>query len=347
MILPPVAALEMTWRCNHACLFCSCPWYARNTTYPCSPELTTGEWIEAIGKLVAAGVSTISLTGGESLLREDLPEILEAVAKLRPAAPGQPGLRRIHLLSNGKLMEDSVLELCLRLDITLAMSLPGLRAFPELTGGGDPANVLHWLERAREAGLRPTAGITITRRNLHEIRETAAAALLAGAARLLINRYTPGGRGLSHPDLVVTTQELLWALGEVDEVLALADRPGFVGTELPLCHVDAERFPRLRIGSRCAAATGFFAVDPGGWIRTCNHSPVRTVHLSRLEELEAHPYWRTFALSDFTPDACMECGANARCHSGCRESAHILRGEPWSEDPAFPPRPLPACAAGI
>lgn len=26
--LPPVAALELTYRCNHQCLFCSCPWEA-------------------------------------------------------------------------------------------------------------------------------------------------------------------------------------------------------------------------------------------------------------------------------------------------------------------------------
>ncbi len=27
-ILPTVAVLEMTYRCNHACRFCSCPWFA-------------------------------------------------------------------------------------------------------------------------------------------------------------------------------------------------------------------------------------------------------------------------------------------------------------------------------
>ena len=27
-ILPSVAVLEMTYRCNHACRFCSCPWFA-------------------------------------------------------------------------------------------------------------------------------------------------------------------------------------------------------------------------------------------------------------------------------------------------------------------------------
>ena len=27
-LLPSVAVLEMTYRCNHACRFCSCPWFA-------------------------------------------------------------------------------------------------------------------------------------------------------------------------------------------------------------------------------------------------------------------------------------------------------------------------------
>ena len=27
-LLPSTAVLELTYRCNHECIFCSCPWYA-------------------------------------------------------------------------------------------------------------------------------------------------------------------------------------------------------------------------------------------------------------------------------------------------------------------------------
>ena len=39
--LPATAVLEMTYRCNHACLFCSCPWYAG--AIPEDPEMPVAE----------------------------------------------------------------------------------------------------------------------------------------------------------------------------------------------------------------------------------------------------------------------------------------------------------------
>ena len=41
-VLPPVAALELTYRCNHACRFCSCPWFA-GMIKP-SAEMSVDEW---------------------------------------------------------------------------------------------------------------------------------------------------------------------------------------------------------------------------------------------------------------------------------------------------------------
>ena len=41
-ILPDVAALELTYRCNHKCRFCSCPWYA-GMLKP-GPEMDAAEW---------------------------------------------------------------------------------------------------------------------------------------------------------------------------------------------------------------------------------------------------------------------------------------------------------------
>lgn len=338
--LPEVAVLEMTWRCNHSCLFCSCPWYAASGAYPRDPELDTAGWFGALARLKGMGVRSIAFSGGEALLRDDLPALLEEAHRLRADSVHAKGFRNIQLLSNGKAMREDILQLCRRFDIALGMSLPGLSTFPQLTGGEDPRRVLHWFQEARKLGIVATAGITLTSVNIHEIRETAAAALLAGASRLLINRYTPGGRGLSHPELVITVPQLKIALAAVNEVLERSGRTGSLGTELPLCHVDPNLYPRLKIDSHCAAAVGFFAVDPAGWVRVCNHSPVRVAPLDDPDAIFRHPHWRTFALRAFTPDACMDCAANTRCHAGCRESAHILGGHPWSDDPVFPPVPL-------
>ena len=48
--LPNVAALELTYRCNHKCLFCSCPWES-DETYR-KDELKTEQWFAVIDELI-------------------------------------------------------------------------------------------------------------------------------------------------------------------------------------------------------------------------------------------------------------------------------------------------------
>ena len=74
-ILPKVAALELTYRCNHRCLFCSCPWEADDKYL--QDELSFEEWIQVIDTLMNAGVSSFTLTGGEPLMREDIENIID------------------------------------------------------------------------------------------------------------------------------------------------------------------------------------------------------------------------------------------------------------------------------
>ena len=102
-ILPKSVALELTYRCNHHCLFCSCPWYAPISSYPFGKELSTTQWKWVIEKLYDYGVKTFSLSGGEALLREDLHEIIRHIRTI--------GNQRkidypIILISNGRLMNE-------------------------------------------------------------------------------------------------------------------------------------------------------------------------------------------------------------------------------------------------
>lgn len=64
-LLPETAVLEMTYRCNHECLFCSCPWYAN--MIPRGRELDTAEWKALIREYAENGVTTFAFTGGDRL----------------------------------------------------------------------------------------------------------------------------------------------------------------------------------------------------------------------------------------------------------------------------------------
>jgi len=343
--LPATAVLEMTYRCNHACLFCSCPWLDPENDFDQRPELSIDEWKQAVARLGSLGCTSFAFTGGEALLKPGLLGLIESAAKLTVEhvetvdgeLRSQFGPPKLFLLSNGKAMSDEVLRFCAIHNVHLSLSLPGLRAFPELTQGGTTAaDILGWFRRAKELGVGTTAGVTVTALNIDELYETLAEALLAGADSILLNRFLPGGRGLQHADrLSLAPADIPRMLDIAEEVLQTAKRWGNVGTELPKCLFDASRYERLSVGSRCSAARDFFVVGPSGYLRVCNHSPVRLVHLDHLDELPAHPEWQRFVFKDYLPGPCAGCPTRLDCDGGCREAARVVTGRPDGMDPAL------------
>jgi radical SAM protein with 4Fe4S-binding SPASM domain len=342
--LPATAVLEMTYRCNHACVFCSCPWYAAGNGFDVRPELSVAQWQQLIARFCTLGVTNLAFTGGEPLLKDGLADILQFAAAQRTefVETVEGELRSWHappklfLLSNGKALTPNIVALCRQHAINLSLSLPGLTTFAEHTGGGMTAqHVLDWFAAAHTAGVTTTVGVTVTNRNLFELYETLATALLAGADTVLLNRFLPGGRGLEHRDLELSRAQIGEMLATADEVLRTANRDGSVGTELPKCVADPARYQRLKVGTRCSAALDFFVVDPSGWVRVCNHSPTRLVHVDQLDELKRHPYWQRFVRKDYLPAHCGGCAQIGACDGGCREAAHIVGGQPDSPDPVI------------
>ncbi len=221
----------MTYRCNHACRFCSCPWFA-GMLKP-GPEMEVDEWKRLIEAYSSAGVSQFSFTGGEALLKEGCLELMDFASKRAQAG----------LLSNGRM--------------------PGLTSFAANTDSDTSVeHILSMFGKAHELGCATTVGIAVTKLNLPELYETISAALVAGADSLLLNRFLPGGRGLSHPELMLTAEEVRQIADVAEEVLSRAKRHGHFGTELPDCMIDAGKYEYLNVTTGCSAATDFFTVGP-------------------------------------------------------------------------------------
>lgn len=97
----------------------------------------------------AAPIRKIRLSGGEPLLRPDLPELVEALVAL----PGQP---EVVLTTNGVLLADHAQPLAAaglsRLNVSLDSGDPA--CYRQATGSDAFGRVLSGLEAAREAGFR-------------------------------------------------------------------------------------------------------------------------------------------------------------------------------------------------
>lgn len=67
----PVVVWNMTRRCNLRCIHC----YSSSQNIQYSDEMTTAEAEEMIEDLAAFGCPVLLFSGGEPLMREDLPEL--------------------------------------------------------------------------------------------------------------------------------------------------------------------------------------------------------------------------------------------------------------------------------
>lgn len=323
--LPYVAALELTYRCNHRCVFCSCPWEAGSVEK--LGELNIDQWISILHALRKRGVNTVSLTGGEPTLKEGFLDIIDAARGLK---------MQTCMITNGRNMYNDLLRELKSKQVRLSISVPGIDTFEDQTGYDGVEHVMSLFRVARDIGMDVTANIAVTKLNLPELYETIAYSLVNGAQYVLLNRFLPGGRGLQNEEYLLDSEEINTMLDTAEEVLQKAGRKGHVGTELPYCIVrNPKRYKQLSISYQCGAAKSFFAIDPSGYVKVCNHSEVRLRHVSEIDMLEDDPYWSAFTNRDYIPTNCDGCKDVRRCDGGCREAAHIYRGNIASLDPCM------------
>ncbi len=293
---------------------------------PQGQELSIDEWQRLINELSAAGVRQFSFSGGEALLKEGCMELLGFASERA----------LVGLLSNGRLVTEDVIRFCAERGIRLSVSMPGFNSYAANTDSDTSIkHILGIFTKAKILGCTTTVGIAVTKLNLPELYETISAALIAGADSLLLNRFLPGGRGLSHPELLLSAKDVLRAADIAEEVLSRAKRHGTFGTEMPACLIDRSRYHYLNAMTGCSAATRFFVIGPNGMIRVCNHSPVEILHWTEWRRLTECEEWMHYVRHDYLPKECIGCGQARECLGGCREAARVFSGSPTNPDPLF------------
>jgi len=94
--------VSVTDRCNIRCFYCM---PAENVVFRPRDELLTFEEIERFVRVAATlGVTKLRLTGGEPLVRSDLPKLIERLVAV-------PGIEDVALTSNGLLLTEQAAEL--------------------------------------------------------------------------------------------------------------------------------------------------------------------------------------------------------------------------------------------
>ena len=158
--------ISVTDRCNFRCTYCMPrEVYGRDYAFLPRAELLTFEEITRLARLFTQlGVRKVRLTGGEPLLRRDLPVLVRMLAAV-------DAIDDLTLTTNGSLLERLAAPLAEAGLRRISVSLDSLdnETFAKMNDVAFPVDaVLGGIDAAAAAGLRPVKVNMVVRRGLNE-----------------------------------------------------------------------------------------------------------------------------------------------------------------------------------
>lgn len=261
-----LASIYPTHRCNLRCVYCNSPFLR-------TPELTTRQWLGIIDQLAGLGCRRITILGGEPLLRDDVPEMIDLAHAL--------GLFSV-LTSNGLLVRRQIDRLR-RLD-TLVLSLDAAGpANDAVRGNGVFDAVCDAIRAAADIRLAVKINAVLSMRTAPLVNE------LIGFVHRHDLHVTVNIMRSGAPDLWRDAASIKAQDSEIQSTLErLADLAGTDRRLLfsPVTYRYAARWgdysrdrfetgelppddPRVRNGPKCHAGRYYLTINPDGTVYPC------------------------------------------------------------------------------
>ena len=153
--------ISVTDRCNLRCLYCMPPGGVPRISHS---EILSYEEIRTVVQAAAElGMNRIRLTGGEPLVRAELPKLVRMLAQME-------GIEELFLTTNGTFLKKYAPELKQAGLTRVNVSLDTLKAdkFRYITCLGELKDVLEGIETARNVGLHPVKINTVVMRGIND-----------------------------------------------------------------------------------------------------------------------------------------------------------------------------------
>jgi GTP 3',8-cyclase len=267
--------ISVTDRCNFRCVYCMPrAVFGPDHAFLPSADLLAFDEIERLVRVFARlGVEKVRLTGGEPLVRRDLPRLVSALAAI-------PGIRDLTLTTNGVLLpaHAATLKAAGLHRVTISLDADDDETFMRLNDARVPVSrVLSGIEAAEAAGLGPIKLNMVVKRGWNEHAILPMARRFRGTGRILrfIEYMDVGHSNGWRLDDVVTADEILrlvsfelpvepmepTAPGEVAERYRYLDGEGEIGIIASVSRPFCGTCNRARLSADGRLYTCLFATD--------------------------------------------------------------------------------------
>ena len=344
----PVVVWNVGQRCNLKCVHCYS--HSRNREY--TGELSKEEGRALIEDLARFGSPVVLFSGGEPLLRKDLPDLARLAT--------DRGMRAV-ISTNGTLITPDMARKLKKIGLSyVGVSLDGMEETNDRFRGAEGAfrAALQGIRNCREAGIKVGLRFTINRRNAQDIpgifdllekenipRVCFYHLVYAGRGSDLIGEDLDRGETRSVVDLIIDRTKDLHDREKTMEVLTVDNHSD--GPYLYL-RMLRERSPRagevmelLRMNGGNSSGVGIGCVSWDGSVhadqfwRHYSFGNVRQRPFSEIWTDLGHPLMaRLKEKKRHVKGRCVACRFLEVCAGNFRVRAEAVTGDLWAPDPA-------------
>lgn len=329
---PFLISWNVTQRCNLRCAHCYIDSSELSTADP--GELTTDEGIGLIDQIAdfTPGAMLV-FSGGEPLLREDLPELIRAASdkRLMPV-----------LGTNGTLLNDDTAKKLRECGVKgVGISLDSLNpakhdAFRGVQGAWE--KTMKGIIACRKHGLEFQIQTTVTKKNYSEIPEIIGYASKIGAKAFNLFFLVCTGRGQEMTDISPHLYErmlryLAKVQGQYNMMVRARCAPHFVRISQSEADKEDAAFPRAwSVG--CMAGINYCRITPNGEVTPCPYLPLKlgSVRKDKFSHIWKNSKVLTGLQRLGLKGKCGRCRYSSSCR-GCRARAFAIQGDYLAEDP--------------
>jgi radical SAM protein with 4Fe4S-binding SPASM domain len=327
------AVWELTLQCNLGCVHCG-----SRAAEARPEELSTAEALDLVQQMADAGITEVTLIGGEAYLRSDWLTIVKAIRDAGMNCTITTGGYGISAATAESMRLAGVQQ--------VSVSIDGSESTHDFLRGkpGSWAACFRTLGNLREAGIPVSCNSQINRLSAPDLPLIYADILAAGCRAWQLAMTVPMGRAADRPEILLQPSELLDVFPLLNALAIRAKNDGLLypGNNVGYYGPYERRLRSMQgtnaIWEGCQAGMNTVGIEANGAIKGCPSLPTAVyvggnIRQTPLKQILASSEL-TFNGAQGTPEGgahlwgfCKGCRYAQLCRGGCSWTAHVFFGQ--------------------